>query len=263
MRAGNILTIAVAVISLSATRLCYAEAVVVSAASSLKEPITKIAKAFEQENPSVKVSLNFSSSAQLATQIEQGAPVDVFASADTQNVERLAVLGLVRKGAVLARNRMAVLVSNQASSRVRKLEDLGEQGIRIILPSRNVPAAQYAEQVLERADAMGLAAGQFSARVRANTVSREPDVRMVAMKVALGEGDASISYVTDVTPDLKPKIKEIALPDSMNVTANYAIAIVGKKGAENAFAQKFFDYALSVAGQKFLAQAGFLPAATK
>lgn len=260
MRAGNILAIAVAVISLSATGLSYAEAIVVSAASSLKEPITKIAKAFEQENPAVRVSLNFSSSAQLATQIEQGAPVDVFASADTQNVERLEAQSLLRKSSILARNRMAVLVSNQASGKVRKFEDLSGQGVRIVMPSRNVPAARYIEQVLEKADHLGLAAGKFSAKVRINTVSLEPDARMVAMKIALGEGDAAISYVTDITPDIKSKVSEIALPDLMNVTANYAIAIVGKKGTENPSARKFFDYALSATGQKFLTQAGFMSA---
>lgn len=261
MRPGNILAFAVAVISLSATGFCRAEAIVVSAASSLKEPITKIAKTFEQENPSIRVSLNFSSSSQLATQIEQGAPVDVFASADTQNVERLETLNLVRKSSIFARNRMAVLVSKQASSRVRKLEDLSGQGIRVVMPSRTVPAARYIEQVLEKADHAGLGAGKFSAKVRANTVSLEPDSRMVAMKIALGEGDAAISYLTDITPDIRGRVNEISLPDSVNVTASYAIAIVGKKGGENVSARKFFDYTLSAAGQKFLTQSGFISGA--
>ena len=207
---------------------------IISAAASLKDVIQEAGRRFEQHHPHCKLHYNFSNSAQLSSQIEQGAPVDLFASADIADVQRLTDKKLITDQAVLARNTLVVIVSKQAAGRIRSLQDLAGPNVRLVLAAPRVPIARYARQFLSNADRTGTYGPDYSARVLGNVVSEEPDVRMIVTKVALGEGDAGIVYVSDITKDLQDKVSTIEVPKKLNVVANYGIGIVRNSPHPNA-----------------------------
>ena len=238
------------------------QVLVVSAAASLKDVFNEAGKIFEQENPGTKVAFNFSGSSQLAGQIDQGAPVDVFVSADMSHINRLAGKGLIAESSIVAQNKLAIIVSKVSPEKIETLEDLSKKGLRLIMAAKQVPVAVYALQFLKKVDQAGIYGADFSSKVLRNTISEEPDVRMVAMKVAMGEGDVGIVYVSDVTGDIKNKIKTIAIADQFNVIADYGIAIV-KGTSHPAAAKAFYGFIRSARGQALLAKGGLLPAASK
>ena len=238
------------------------EQLVVSAASSLKDAFAEIGRAFEQDHPGKKVSFNFAGSNQLANQIEQGAPVDVFASADMACIKRLVNKNLTSEYAVLAKNKMIMIVSKSSKMKIDALPDIADKGVRLIVPVKQVPAAIYARQILTNADQAGMYGADFSSRVMSNAVSEEPDVRMVVMKVAMGEGDAGIVYASDVTGDMRNKLRVIALPGQLNAVAEYGVAIV-KNSSHQDTAKAFYNLLLSPKGESILVKSGLLPAQTK
>lgn len=235
-----------------------AEAISVSAAASLKAPMLALIKQFETENPDTKVRSNFAGSSQLAAQIEQGARVNVFASADRKNIESLSKKGFIDISDVLAHNKLALIFNARNAKAPPTLEALARPGLRLVAPSPNIPAGTYLETFLSKADAQGIAGGAYSSEVKKNVVSTEPDIRMVTVKVAMGEGDAGVVYVTDVTPDLKEKLTVVDIPSTLNVRAEYMVGLV--KGGASISARKFYDFLLSPKGQSILAGGGFLPA---
>jgi molybdate transport system substrate-binding protein len=236
-----------------------ADDITVSAAASLKSSFTAIVRQFEIENPNVKVKLNFAGSSQLAAQIEQGAPVDIFASADRKTLADLSGKGLIDISDVLAYNRLTAIFFKGKFSAPPGLEQLARPGVKLVMPAPKLPAAFYVAEFLAKADAAGLAQREFSARVRQNTVSEEPDIRMVATKIAIGAGDGGIVYSTDVTPDVREKVFEVPIPRELNVRAEYMIGIV-KSSKKRDTAKRFYDYVLSPKGQAALSEAGFKPA---
>ena len=238
------------------------EQLVVSAASSLKDAFVEIGKTFERDHPGKKVSFNFAGSNQLTNQIEQGAPVDVFASADMAYVKRLVNKNLTAEYAVLAKNKMIMIVSKSSKMKIDALPDLAGKGVRLIVAAKQVPAAIYARQILMNADQAGLYGADFSSRVMGNAVSEEPDVRMVVMKVAMGEGDAGIVYASDVTGDVRNRVRVIAIPDQLNAVAEYGVAIV-KNSSHQDTAKAFYSLLLSPKGEAILVKSGLLPAQTK
>jgi molybdate transport system substrate-binding protein len=227
----------------------------VSAAASLTEAFTEIAREFERARPGVTVELNFAGSQVLRTQIEQGAPVDVFASADRASLEPLERTGLVGRSGVFAHNRLVVIVP-AAEARVARLSDLARPGTKVVVASPTVPAGRYTAQLLARLGAAGLYGDDFAARVEANVASRETSVRAVLAKVALGEADAGVVYATDAAASAKVRVIEVPARD--NVTAEYPIAVVTRgKGGETARA--FVDRVRGVDGQAILRRHGFAP----
>lgn len=238
------------------------EQLVVSAASSLKDAFVEIGKVFEAEHPGKKVSFNFAGSNQLANQIEQGAPVDVFASADMAYVQRLANKNLTGESAVLAKNKMILIVAKSTKVKIDALPDLANKGVRLIVPAKQVPAAIYARQVLTKADQAGLYGAGFSSRVLGNAVSEESDVRMAVMKVAMGEGDAGIVYASDVIGDVRSKVRVISIPDQFNAVAEYGVATV-KNSSHPDTAKAFYAFLQSPKGESILVKSGLLPAQTK
>lgn len=244
---------------MAASAQAPAKPLVVSAAASLKDAFIDAARAFEKDNPASRVSFNFANSSQLASQVEQGAPVDVFASADMVHIERLAGKNLLAEHAVMAHNKLVMIVSTKSAAKVRTLGDLSNRGLRLVMAGKQIPVSAYTRQFLQKAQHSGAFGADFSARVLANTVSEEPDVRMVAMKVALGEGDAGIVYVSDVAGDIKNKVKLIAIADGLNVSAEYGIAVI--KGSAKADAGRaFVRFLLSPTGQSILMAHGLAPA---
>jgi molybdate transport system substrate-binding protein len=239
-----------------------AESLVVSAAASLKDAFIEAGKKFEKDHPQTKISFNFSSSNQLASQIEQGAPVDIFASADMLHIEKLVKNNLVVEKSTMAQNKLTVIVSKTTKMKIDSLADLSTKGLRLIMASKQIPVAIYTHQFLKKVDQTGTYGVDYSSRVLENTVSEEPDVRMVAMKVALGEGDMGIVYVSDVTRDIKIKVKEIAIADPLNIVAEYGISII-KGTSHPESAREFYNLLLSPEGQEILIKNGFLPVSKK
>jgi molybdate transport system substrate-binding protein len=232
------------------------DGIVVSAAASLKPAFTVMVRQFQSDYPAVAVRTNFASSPQLASQIAQGAQVDVFASADRKTMDQLVGTGHVKDAAAFARSRLTVIFANAAKPQNPSLESLALPNMRLVMPSPKIPAAAYIAEFVKKADAAGLAGGQFGARLQANTVSQEPDARMVVTKVALGEADAAIVYATDLTADVRSKVTEVPIPPALNVQAEYVIGLV-QRSTQAADALKFFEYVRSARGQAVLRTFGF------
>lgn len=230
----------------------------VLAAASLTESFTEIGTAFESLHPGVTVSFSFAGSQQLAQQLDQGAPADVFASASAKYMQQEVDSGRVTAdaGQVFARNRLVVIVPTD--SWITVLQDLIKAGLKIVLADKSVPVGGYTLTFLYNADKSADFHPGYKDGVLANVVSYEDNVKAVAAKVALGEADAGIVYSTDLTLDIRGKVREVAIPDEFNVIATYPIAVIAD-GANPALAQAFVDFVLSAEGQVILAQYGFLP----
>jgi molybdate transport system substrate-binding protein len=226
--------------------------ITVAAAASLTAAFTDIADAFQGANPGAVVLLNFGPSDGLAGQINEGAPVDVFASASPEWMDSVQGEGPGVSGrADFAGNRLAIIVPADNPAGIEGLDDLAEDGVKLVIAAGGVPAGDYARQILDRS-------GSSDAAL-ANVVSNEEDVKGVITKVLSGDADAGIGYVTDVTPDIADRIALVEIPDDVNVIASYPIAVV--TGTEEAdLAQLFVDYVLGD-GQRTLADYGFLPPA--
>jgi molybdate transport system substrate-binding protein len=223
----------------------------VAAAASLTDAFTDIGRAFEEENPGVSVRFTFGPSDGLATQINEGAPVDVFASASPSWIEAVQEVG-PGLGPVtdFARNKLAIIVPVDNPAEVNGLDDLTRAGMRLVIAAEGVPAGDYAREVFAKAGIRDAAL--------ANVVSNEEDVKGVVTKVLSGDADAGIAYVTDVTPDVADEIALIPIHEEVNVIAVYPIAVV--RGAnESELANSFVEYVLGE-GQGVLARYGFLPA---
>ena len=222
----------------------------VSGASSLTAAFTDIGATFEDANPGVTVTFNFGPSDGLATQINEGAPVDVFASASSTWMDAVQDGGPGVTGRTdFARNKLAIIVPADNPAGIESLEDLTEDGVQLVLAAEGVPAGDYAREIFAKAG--------ISDAAIANVVSNEEDVKAVITKVLAGDADAGIGYVTDVTPELADQISLVTIADDVNVIATYPIAVVtGSKEAD--LAQRFVDYVLGD-GQQTLADYGFLP----
>ena len=223
-----------------------AETLTVFAASSLTEAFTELATEFEAEYPDTDVVLNFAGSSTLATQLEQGAPADLFASADLANLLRVVPEG---DAVLFATNRMVVVVPEE--SPVETLQDLATQDYLLVLAGESVPAGRYANEVLENLSA--LYGADYTEQVRSHLVSLETNVRQVATKVALGEADAALVYATDAATLEGVRVLEI--PDPYNVTALYPLAIV-PESQHVELAETFVDFVLGE-GQAVLRDYGF------
>jgi molybdate transport system substrate-binding protein len=228
--------------------------VTVFAAASLRESFTALAKELERERPDAHVVLSFAGSQTLRAQIEQGAPADVFASADERHMRALVLAKRVLEPRLFATNELVVVVSRAKADALKELKTLPDAA-RIVLGAPEVPVGAYTEQMLARAtQELG---ADFRSRVEAHVVSREPDVRQVLAKVVLGEADAGVVYRTDALT-AKDKIAIVNIPPEDNVVANYPVAVTASAPAAD-LGQAFVLLLLSPAGQHTLAQQGFLP----
>jgi molybdate transport system substrate-binding protein len=226
--------------------------VTVFAAASLREAFEAAAPEFTRQT-GYPVRFSFGGSDTLAAQLQQGAPADVFASANEAQMRRVA--DLVGAPRTLARNRLVVIVPADDRT-VAALRDLGKVGVKVVLAASTVPAGAYARQsfvTLARDPQYG---GAFAQRVAANVVSEETDVKAVVTKIVLGEGNAGVVYATDVTPAVAPKLRVLRFPPGAAPAATYPIATL--KGAPNAAgARRFVAFITSPAGLAYLKARGF------
>lgn len=236
----------------------------VFAAVSLSEAFSEIATEFESANPAVSVDLNLVGSQRLRTQLEHGARGDVFASADQRQMSLAAANGILEgKPVVFATNQLAVIVPNDDSfGRVIQVNDLGKQGIKLALALPDVPAGGYAREMISKLESLETAPdAHLGSKIMANVVTLEPSVRGVAAKVALGEVDAGVVYVTDVsTGYIRDRVRVISIPDGSNVVAAYPIAAL-REARDPSSAENFIRFVLSSKGQSILRSHGFGPAA--
>ncbi len=232
---------------------------IVFAAASLKESFTEIGKLFEAANPGAKVTFNFAGSQQLRAQLEQGAPADVFASANTKEMNSAIASSLVVSGTqkTFARNRLIVIVPKANQSKVATLADLAKPGLKLVIADKTVPVGQYTLDMLDKMGKDAAYGADFPARVQKNVVSLEQDVKAVVTKVQLGEADAGLVYSTDASAAARD-VTALQIPDQFNQLATYPIAAL-TKAPQPDLARMFVDLVLSDQGQQVLAKYGFLP----
>jgi molybdate transport system substrate-binding protein len=227
----------------------------VFAAASLTDAFKAIGGSFEQARRGTKVTFDFGASSLLRTQIEQGAPADLFASADAAQMAPLAREGKVRGAAPFARNRLVVVVPATNPGRIRRLQDLARPGLRLVITAEQVPIGRYTREALAKMSGPGGLGVDFQRKVMANVVSQEANVRSLVTKVELGEADAAIVYASDALAAGR-KVKAIAIPDRYNEIAVYPVAVVaGSTHAADAAA--FVRFLKSRAGQGILKRYGF------
>ena len=220
--------------------------VVVFAAASLTNVFGAMGKAFQEDHPGVTVTFNFAASSDLATQVNEGAPADVFASADEANMKKVTDAGSA-SGAptVFAKNRLQIVVGNGNPKGITGLADLANRSDLILaFCAPQVPCGSYAAKAFQQAGLTPPAASQ------------EQNVRSVVDKVALGEADAGIGYTTDVRAR-DADVDGVEIPDAQNVIATYPMAAL-KEAGNPAGAAAWIAYVLSDSGQQALAGAGFL-----
>lgn len=228
----------------------------VLAASSLTDAFKELESIFEEQNESVDVQTSFAGSSELLAQIQQGAPADVFASADEAKMDTALEGDLVMEPEIFVKNRLVVLVPADNPAGIEEFRDLAVADAQIVLAEEVVPIARYAEEVLE--NAVAEYGGDFAQRVRNKIVSREANVRASANRVALGEADATFVYVSDVTEDIREQVRVIEIPVELNVVAIYPIATIeGSRNPE--LAQAWLDLVLSDRGQDVLETYNFEP----
>ena len=231
----------------------------VFAASSLTDAFGELAGIFEERNPGVEVRQSFESSSTLLTQIQQGAPADVFASAAEEEMDAAVKDDLVAgEPEVFVRNREVIMVPEDNPAGIESMRDLARPGIRLVLAEDGVPAADYALEILGKADAEY--GGGFKRDVLSNVVSREADVRASVNRVALGDADATFGYASDYTPDIRGRVGVVEVPENLNIVATYPIAALGD--AKNpGLAREWLALVVSEEGQRVLEKWGFEPAA--
>ncbi len=229
----------------------------VFAAASLREAFSAIGKQFEADNH-VTVRFNFAGADMLANQIVQGAPADVFASANEAWITYLQERGqLASTPHVFARNRLTIIVPKNNPAGILRPQDLANAGVKLVFEAPTVPLGKYSRDALASMSADPAYGADFAANVERNVVSNELDVKAVATKIAAGEGDAGFVFVTDVPP-IAASVSTVAVPSEYAPPAIYPIAVV-KGSASPDLAAKFIAYVLSPAGQAVLRQRGFLP----
>lgn len=218
--------------------------ITVFAAASLTAAYTEIGDAFMVEHPDATVTFNFASSSDLVTQINEGAPADVYASADQANMAKLAdAEGNAGEPQVFATNSLQIIVEPDNPKGITGVADLADPGIIYVTCAPEVPIGKYAAHVLT------------TAGVTVTPASLEENVKGIVTKVTLGEADAGIVYITDVIA-AGDAADGVDIPADINVQATYPV-VVTKEAPNAAGGQAFVDFVLSDQGQKILGSYGF------
>lgn len=219
--------------------------VTVLAPSSMHAAFARLEAAFEQLNKDIAVDVTYGSSTRLVAQVEAGAPADVVVTADFEAGRRLRATGLVAPrphSMVFASTTMAVAVPRGNPKGLTSVADLARKDLRVVLAAPEVPAGRYASEVLKRAG------------VTVEPASYEPDARAVVTKVAAGEADAALVYLSDL--ETESRLQGITVPREHNVVVQYGIAVLSKAEDFEA-AVDFHNFVLSDTGRGIVRGAGF------
>lgn len=234
--------------------------VTVLAAASLTDAFGELADAFEERNPGTTVRTSFGASSALLVQLQQGAPADVFASADQEKMQEARDGGLVAgEPETFVRNREVVVVPRSNPAGIEEFRDLSRSGTRLVLANDEVPAAEYARRILDNAAEDPEYGPGFREAVLDNVSSRETDARASVNRVVVGDADATFGYASDVTPGIRDRVEVVEIPQEFNVVATYPMAVL--EGSENKeAAREWVDFVTGEEGQRVLEKWGFEPA---
>ena len=221
---------------------------IVFAASSLTESFEELGGTFEEDHPGIDVRFSFESSSTLAPQIVEGAPADVFASADTIQMGVVEDEGLAEDPVPFATNRLVIAVPTGNPAGIEVPADLADDGIKLVLAAPEVPVGNYAREMFKRL--------KIAPEVESNVVSNEEDVKAVVSKVRLGEADAGVVYRTDITSAVEGDLELIEVPPGASPIAVYPITVVGETDNPKE-AQDWVDLVLSDEGQQVLEDFAF------
>jgi len=208
----------------------------------------------------VIVKFNFDGVPTLRAQIEQGAYADVLVSANLKHMNEMKAEGLIDNSTerIFARNKVAIIVPNDNPANISGLVDLARPGVKILMGTKDLPAGDYALQVLDKLAADPDFGPDYRNQVLANVVSEETTVNRVVSKVALGEADAGFAFISDVSPQMVGKVLRIQIPDEYNVVGDFPIAVL-EQSRYPAESQGFIDVVMSEEGQSMIAKYGFIP----
>ena len=216
--------------------------ILVSAAASLNSSFTQISKAFMEQHPKAKVTLNFGSSGQIAAQIEQGAPADIAAFADTAPMQALEEAQFVlAPSKIFARNSLTIVTKANNPKNIRSLADLATVGT-VSLCVQTAPCGKFAEQSLTTA----------GVSIAESNITRGADAQATLRAVTEGDAEAGIVYATDARPDAS-----VAIEQRYNINNEYPIAVT-RSSSQRLLGAAFMEFVLSAAGQSILSRAGFL-----
>jgi molybdate transport system substrate-binding protein len=249
-----VLLLALLLVGCASSELSSARTLHVFAAASLTDAFTELGEKFEAANPGVRVAFNFAGSQALRTQIEEGAPADVFASANKTEIDVLVASAHVAPSTpqVFLNNKLVVILPENNPAALEKLADLAKPGTKLVIAAEEVPVGKYTRQALDQMN--GQLGSDFKDKVLGNVVSNEDNVRQVVAKVQLGEADAGIVYTSDAAA--APELQTIEIPAELNVIAEYPIATL-TRSANPELANAFVAYVLSEQGQAILQKWGF------
>ena len=220
------------------------DSLTVFAAASLRATFTEIGTQFEKNHPGVRVEFSFAGSSDLATQLTQGARADVFASADPGNMDKVATAGLLAGDPMdFASNTLTIAVAPGNPKNINMIRDLTRRGLSVVVCAPQVPCGSATRKV------------EQAAGVELSPVSEESSVTDVLNKVASGQADAGIVYVTDAR-GAGARVAEVSIPESVEVINSYPIAVL-KDSAQRNRAQEFVDAVTGDAGQRVFSAAGF------
>jgi molybdate transport system substrate-binding protein len=228
----------------ASTRNSLTGTVTVYAASSLTGSFTTLGAQFEKAHPGAHVTFNFAASGTLATQINESAPADVFASAAPKNMAAVVSAGNASRPVDFVKNRAEIAAAPGNPVHVGSVADLAKSSVKVALCQPTVPCGVLAQQVLQNAG------------VTVKPKASEPDVKATLATVEQGEVDAGIVYVTDVEA-AGSKVVGVPIPDQLNATTEYPVAALTHAKKPN-LAKAFVAYVRSAAGLKVLTAAGFL-----
>lgn len=233
------------------------EELTVFTAASLTGAFSEIGPLYE-EMANTDVAFNFDGSQNLRTQIENGAYADVFASANTKQMNALKRDQLMNNSSIIifTKNKLSLIVPKDNPARISSLTDLAKPGLKIIMGTKDVPVGDYALQIINRLGNDSAYGPDYKARVMANIISQETTVNYVVTKVALGEADVGFAYVSDVTKDLASRVDKIDIPDEYNVIGEYPIGVL-KDSKYPAKSQEFINLVTSEQGKAILEKYGF------
>jgi molybdate transport system substrate-binding protein len=218
--------------------------IVVFAAASLKPAFTKISQQFKTDNPGSGVDFDFGGSSDLATQLTQGATADVFASADTAQMDKVTKAGLLAGNPTnFASNTLVIVTAAGNPKQVGSFGDLGKPGLSVVICQRPVPCGAATQRL------------EDSTGVHLNPVSEELNVTDVLNKITTGQADAGLVYVTDAR-SAGDKVTTVNFPEAAGAVNVYPIGAL-KKAPQPTLAQKFVALVTSDTGQNILAQFGF------
>lgn len=233
---------------------------VVFAASSLTDAFEDIGTEFEAQFEGVTVIYNFGGSSTLSAQIAEGAPADVFASANVPQMDVAVESGRVNAADVqiFARNCLVVALPVDNPAGITTLLDLANPGVLLVVAAPEVPIRTYTDTMFGLLASDPAYGRDYVEAVMRNIVSEEPNVRQVTARIALGEADAGVVYRSDVTPDIADDVIVLTIPDAYNVFASYPIAPLNDSRYPQ-LAAEFVDFVRSAAGAAILDSWGLVP----